>query len=210
MFTGIVEEVGRVASVKPGRLVIAAREVLSGISQGSSLAVNGACLTVTDFDAGSFAVDVMPETLRRTNLGLLRIGDEVNLERPLTLGGRLGGHLVQGHVDDTGRVAAITPQGEAMLYRFTAPPEVMRYTVAKGFITVDGISLTIVDRDDHSFWVSIVDYTRRHTNIGKRQVGDLVNLEVDIIAKYVAEFSQAPKAGITLDFLEEHGFVVRG
>ena len=208
MFTGIVEEVGRVISAQQGNLVIAASNVIPQMEVGGSIAVNGVCLTVTGFDASSFSVDIMSETLKRTNLGLLRAGDRVNLERPLTLGGRMGGHLVQGHVDDTGRVASIEWQGRAMLIWFEASPEVMHYIVEKGFVAVDGVSLTIVTRDTSSFQVSVVDYTREHTILGSRQVGDVVNLEVDIIAKYVEQLSQAPQRGITIDFLQEHGFII--
>jgi len=208
MFTGIIEEIGRVISAQSRSLVIAAGDVLQGMELGGSIAVNGACLTVTNFDAASFSVDIMSETLKRTNLGLLSAGDRVNLERPLTLGGELGGHLVQGHVDAMGGVASIARDVEAMLIRFEAPPEVMRYVVEKGFIAVDGISLTVVTKDTSSFQVSVVDYTLRHTNLGSRQVGDLVNLEVDIMAKYVEQFSQARSTGITIDFLQEHGFLV--
>jgi len=208
VFTGIIEEVGIVTSAKFGNLVIAASDVLREIELGESIAVNGVCLTIINLNTNSFSVDIMPETLRRTNLGLLCAGDRVNLERPLALGGRLGGHLVQGHIDDTGRVASVTWDGQAMLIRLEAPPEVMRYTVEKGFIALDGISLTIVTKAPGSFQVSIVDYTRKHTTLGNRQVGDLVNLEVDIIAKYVEQLGQAPSTGITIDFLQEHGFLV--
>jgi len=208
MFTGIVEEVGRVTSAPSGKLVISASEVLRGVELGGSMAVNGVCLTITSFNTSSFSVDIMLETLKRTNLGLLSAGDEVNLERPLTLGKPLGGHLVQGHVDDTGRVASITWEGEAMLFRFEAPHEVMRYVVEKGFIAVDGVSLTIVAKDANSFQVSVVDFTRKHTTLGTRRVGDLVNLEVDIMAKYVEQVSQPRRSGITVGFLQEHGFLV--
>ena len=208
MFTGIVQEIGRVASARAGSLVIDAKDVLQGIGLGGSIAVNGVCLTVTAFDNKSFTTDVMPETLSRTNLGLLRTGDKVNLERPMALGGELGGHLVQGHVDDTGRIASVARDGEAMLIRLEASPEVMRFIVSKGFIAVDGVSLTIVNKDNISFWVSIVDYTRRHTTLGDKQVGELINLEVDIIAKYVEQFNQPRTTGITVDFLQEHGFSV--
>ena len=208
MFTGIIEEVGRVNSVKSGNLVIAASSVLHGIQLGGSIAVNGVCLTIINFNTSSFSVDIMPETLKRTNLGLLRVGDKVNLERPLALGGRLGGHLVQGHVDDTGRIASIIRDGGAILIKLETVPEVMRYIVEKGFIAVDGVSLTVVTKDTSSFQVSIVDYTQKHTNLGSRRVGDLVNLEVDIIAKYVEQLSQAHRPGITIDFLREHGFLV--
>lgn len=209
MFTGIIEEVGKVTSAQVGSLVITASDVLSGIKHGNSIAINGVCLTITDFTANSFSVDVMPETLKRTNLGLLSAGDRVNLERPVALGGQLGGHLVQGHVDDTGRVAAAIQDAGTMLFRFEAPHEVMRFTVEKGFITVDGVSLTIATKDTSSFWVSVVDYTQKHTILGSNQVGDTVNLEVDIIAKYVEQLSQARSTGITADFLQEYGFLVR-
>ena len=208
MFTGIVEEVGSVASVPTGSLVVAASQVLKEMKPGGSIAVNGVCLTVTDFNSKFFTVNVMPETLRRTNLGRLRSGDSVNLERPLALGGEVGGHLVQGHVDDTGRVAAMTGEVGAVLMRFEAPTEVMRYIVLKGFIAVDGVSLTVASRDTGSFWVSIVDYTRQLTLLGNQKVGDMVNLEVDIIAKYVEQLSQPGHTGITADFLQEHGFTV--
>ena len=208
MFTGIIEEVGKVTSAQPGNLVIAASRVLQGMELGGSIAINGACLTITSFDTDSFSVDIMPETLERTNLGLLSVGDEVNLERPLALGGRLGGHLVQGHIDATGRVVSVRWDGEAILIRFEAPSEVMRYVVGKGFIAVDGVSLTVITKDASSFQVSIVDFTRKHTTLGRRQVGDLLNLEVDIIAKYVEQMSQTRSTGITADFLQEHGFIV--
>ena len=208
MFTGIVEEVGKVVSTQAGRLVIAARETLKNVKPGGSVAINGVCLTVTDFTAGSFAFDVMPETLKRTNLGRLKSGDKVNLERPLGLGGEVGGHLVQGHIDDTGKVISITPEGESIA-RFEAPPGVMRYVVPKGFIAVDGISLTVTEIQSNSFQVSLVDFTLKHTNLGSRKAGDRVNLEVDIIAKYVEQFLHARTTGITPDFLREHGFMVK-
>ena len=208
MFTGIVQEIGRVASAQAGRLVINAGEVLQGVEPGGSIAVNGVCLTVTDFDDNSFSADIMPETLSRTNLGLLRSGDRVNLERPLALGGEMGGHMVQGHVDNTGKVAAITRDGDSTIIRFETSPEVMSFIVPKGFIAVDGISLTVTNRDSTSFRVSIVDYTRQHTTLGEKQPGDVVNLEVDIIAKYVEQLGQNQSTGITAAFLQEHGFPV--
>ncbi len=208
MFTGIVEEIGRVISVPSGNLNIAAGKVTQGMEHGQSIAVNGVCLTVTDFGMNSFSVDIMPETLRRTNIGVLAIGDGVNLERPIALGGQLGGHLVQGHVDATGRVASIIWEGHTMLVRIEASPEVMRYVVEKGFIAVDGVSLTVVTNDVRSFQVSIVDYSQKHTIMGNLRVGSLCNLEVDIIAKYVERLSQARRPGISTDFLQEHGFLV--
>ena len=208
MFTGIIEEVGRVTSIQSGGITIAADGVLHGMKLGGSIAINGVCLTVTSFNTGFFSVDIMSEIIKRSNLGLLSAGERVNLESPLSLGGRLGGHLVQGHVDAIGRVASVRWDGEAMLLSFEAPPEVMRYLVDKGFIAVDGISLTVVTKDSGSFQVSVVDYTHQHTTLGERQVGDSVNLEVDIIAKYVEQFRQVHHSGIAVDLLEEHGFLV--
>lgn len=208
MFTGIIQETGTIASVTKDGLIIAASQVLQGMQVGGSIAVNGVCLTVTGFDGKSFSIDVMPETLKKTNLGTLHPGDRVNLERPLTFNGELGGHLVQGHIDDTGRVILIAREGEAVLMRFQAKPEVMRYIVPKGFIAVDGTSLTVTTKDAASFGVSIVGYTRQHTILADKKPGDLVNLEVDIIGKYVVELSKSPSTGITAEFLREHGFTV--
>jgi riboflavin synthase len=207
VFTGIIGEVGRVVSAQSGSLVIAASDILQRLALGGSISVNGVCLTITSFNTSSFSVDIMSETLQRTNLGLLSAGDRVNLELPLTLDGQVGGHLVQGHVDATGRVASIAWNAEAMIIMFEAPPEVMRYIVEKGFIAVDGVSLTVATKDTSSFWVSVVDYTRTHTTLGDRQVGDLVNLEVDIMAKYVEQLNQPRSMGITTEFLQEHGFL---
>jgi len=208
MFTGITEEIGKVRLVRPNRLVIAAGQVLQGMEVGDSIAINGACLTVTSFDDNSFSADVMPETLRRTNLGQLQIGDEANLERAVALGGKMGGHLVQGHVDEVGRVNSVTGDAEALIMRIEAPLDIMRYIVTKGFIAVDGVSLTVVAKDTSSFRVSLVKYTRKNTSLGHKRVGALVNLEVDIIAKYVEQVSRAQRPEITTEFLKEHGFLV--
>ena len=208
MFTGIVQEIGTVKSAPAGRLNIATDKLPQRMELGGSVAVNGVCLTVTDFDTGSFSVDVMPETRRRTNLGSLKGWDRVNLELPLTLSGQIGGHLVQGHIDDTARVAAVIRSRGELNIRLETSPELMRYVVDKGFVAVDGISLTVVSRDTGSFLVSIIDYTRKNTILDDRRVGDLVNLEVDIIAKYVEQLSREPGSGITLEFLEKHGFPV--
>jgi riboflavin synthase len=207
MFTGIVEEVGGVIS-SAGDFKIAADKVLDGVQKGDSMAVNGVCLTITALDNKSFSAEVMPETLDKTNLGLLRPGDGVNLERPLSPNSRLGGHFVQGHIDDTGRVSSVSRRGESLLLRFNVPTRLMPYIVEKGFIAVDGVSLTVVSRDNSSFQVSIVGYTRQNTTLGNRGVGDVVNLEVDIIAKYVEQLNKPRSGGITMDFLEEHGFLV--
>jgi len=209
MFTGIVEEIGKIISARSGKLVVQALGVLEGLKLGDSMAVNGVCLTVVGLTKNSFAVELMPETLRQTNLGLLGYGDEVNLERPLALGGRLGGHLLQGHVDSTGRVASIKPEGEAIIMGFAASDEVMRYIVRKGFVAVDGVSLTIVDLDTGSFRVSLVGFTLKNTILGKRRIGDLVNLEADVMAKYAERFGRDKSEGITVDFLAEHGFLAR-
>jgi len=208
VFTGIVEEVGKVASIPAGGLVINADKVIQGMELGNSVAVNGVCLTVTGFDSRSFTVDVMPETLRRTNLGKLRTGGDINLERALNLGGQVGGHLVQGHVDDTGTLVSITAEGEALLMKFEAPAEVIRFLVHKGFIAVDGVSLTIAELGTSSFTVSVVGFTRENTILGGKKPGDTVNLEVDILAKYVERLCRPQNTGITMDFLQEHGFTI--
>ena len=208
MFTGIIDELGRVSSTRANRLTVSVTKVTTGMETGGSIAVNGVCLTMTDLNSNSFSVDLMPETLRLTNLGGLSSGDRVNLERPLTLQRLLGGHLVQGHIDALGRVTSLTQDGDAIVMGFDAPPEVMRYVVTKGFIAVDGVSLTVVARDASSFRVSIVGSTAEHTTLGNRQVGDMVNLEADIIAKYVEQLSQTQKPGVTVEFLQEHGFTV--
>ncbi len=208
MFTGIVQETGRIISTPAGRLVIAAGAVIDGLEIGGSIAVNGICLTTTSISGDTFSVDVMPETLRCTNLGQLRPGNRVNLERPLGLGGEVGGHLVQGHIDGTGSVTSIVKEGEALLIDFTAPPEIMRFIVEKGFIAVDGTSLTVVEKWSDSFRVSVVGFTRENTILGESKVGDTVNLETDIIGKYIAEFLQPQNKGITAELLRENGFLV--
>ena len=185
MFTGIIEEMGRVDAAKPHNLSISASKVLDDLSLGASINVNGACLTVTRLDQRSFDVDVVPETLRRTNLGSLASGSRVNLERPVPAVGRLDGHVVQGHVDGTGRIESVREDGTALSVRVALRPELLRYVVEKGFVAVDGISLTVVDcyRDGFSF--TVIPFTRSETTLGLREVGDLVNIEVDILAKYV-------------------------
>jgi riboflavin synthase len=209
VFTGIVEEVGRVRSLNSGAepsLALSAKIVLEDIHLGDSIAINGVCLTVVAHDHSSFTVGLMPETLRRTNLGQLRPGDEVNLERALALGSRLGGHFVQGHVDGIGRLAAVRREREALLLRFTASPEVMRYVVPKGFIAVDGVSLTVVECDRASFTISLVTCTQRHVALSGKGPGYVANLEADILGKYVEQFVRPAGGGITAEFLAEHGF----
>ena len=196
MFTGIVEEVGSVRAVEPGRLVIGAREALSDVKVGDSISVNGACLTVTTHDASSFSVDVVPETLRRTNLGELEAGSPVNLERSMPAYGRFGGHMVQGHVDGTATIRSIESEGDALMVVFDAPTSVMRYVVEKGFIAVDGASLTIVQCDNFSFSITIIPHTRENTIFKSRKAGDSVNIEVDIMAKYVERLAMAGRAPV--------------
>ena len=185
MFTGIIQEVGRLKESDQGSMSVEAAACLEGLREGDSIAVNGTCLTVKALGEVSFSLDTMPETLRRTNLGSLKLGDPVNLETALTRNTPLGGHLTQGHVDATGAISSMQPEGDALLIRFQAPPQVMKYVVEKGFIAVDGISLTVTECDDSTFGVSVVKYTLEHTNLGWRGPGDVVNLEVDILAKYV-------------------------
>jgi riboflavin synthase len=209
LFTGIVEEIGTVRRAGSDRLVVAARKVLEDVVLGDSIAVNGVCLTVAEYDAGSFAVGVMPETLRRTNLGGLRTGDRVNLERALRPTSRLGGHFVQGHVDGTGRLVALRPEGDALVVHIDAPEAVMRYVVEKGFIAVDGVSLTVAGADDRQFSVSLVSFTQQNITLSQRRPGQVVNLEVDILGKYVERFvrgSAAGQRGVTEEFLAQQGF----
>ncbi|WP_217912997.1 riboflavin synthase [Miltoncostaea marina] len=201
MFTGLVEEGGRVAAVAPGergaRLEIAARTVLEGLEVGDSVAVNGACLTAVEVGAGGFAVDAVAETLRRTALGALAPGDRVNLERPMRLGDRLDGHLVQGHVDGVGTVRAVRPEGESAVLEVAAPPELLRYVVEKGSIAVDGVSLTVAGRLADAFTVALIPHTMSVTTLGPQALGRAVNLEVDVVAKYVESLAApyAPPAG---------------
>ena len=207
MFTGIVEEIGIVRETSRDRLAFEARKVLEGTKVGDSIAVNGACLTVVSLENWGFSVNIMPETLRRTNLGGLHYNDHVNLERALLLGGRLGGHLVLGHVDDTGEVMDITGEEGAHIMRISAPAKLMPYIVDKGFVAVDGVSLTIVAFDVVSFVVSLVAYTMEHTTLGRRRPGDVVNIETDIIAKYVEGLKERRRQSLNFEFLKEYGFV---
>jgi riboflavin synthase len=160
---------------------------LWGTNLGDSISVNGCDLTCTYFEEDGFHANVMPETYRRTNLGKLKPGDVVNLERALTLAQRLGGHLVRGVVEATGELVSLTPESEALIARYTAPPEILRYTIVKGPITIDGVSLTVIDKTDETFAVSLVQFTQEHTNLTRRAPGDRVNLESDIIGRYVGQ-----------------------
>jgi riboflavin synthase len=190
MFTGIVEELGHVRAVTPNndgaRIEIEARTVLGDATIGSSIAVNGVCLTVVELGDDWWAADAVVETLARTNLGALAPGDPVNLERPMRLDDRVHGHLVQGHIDGTGTVIAREPQDDGSTFvAFAAPPDVLRYVVYKGSIAVDGVSLTIAGLDDDGFRIAVIPHTLAVTTLGSRAIGDAVNLETDVVAKYV-------------------------
>lgn len=198
---------GTVRAAYADRLVIGARKVLEGTRIGDSIATNGVCLTVIAMSQDSFTIEVMPETLRRTDLGQLRSGDRVNLERALGAGAPMGGHFVQGHVDGTGKIVSVTPEGNALVVRIAAPPEVMRYIVPKGFIAMDGVSLTVVDWEPGSFTVSLVPHTQANITLIHKKTGETVNLETDIIGKYVERFIIARQGSISEGFLAEHGFM---
>jgi riboflavin synthase len=189
VFTGLIEEAGRVAEVRPGaagaRLLVTARDVTEGLRVGDSIAVNGACLTAVEVTADGFGVDCVAETLRRTALGALAPGDRVNLERPMRLGDRLDGHLVQGHVDGIGTVRGARGEGESTLLEVAPPAGLMRYIVEKGSIAVDGVSLTVAARLADAFTVALIPHTMAVTALGPGAVGRAVNLEVDVVAKYV-------------------------
>ena len=186
MFTGIVEERGRVREVGAARLAVNCRTVSTDAAPGDSIAVNGACLTVVERSSEHLAFDVSEETLRRTSFDRLSAGDPVNLERPLTLSSRLGGHLVQGHVDGVGEVVGLEPAGDGGAWlTIRAPAERMRYLIEKGSVCVDGVSLTVASLDGDTFSVALIPHTLEVTTLGSVRVGDPVNLEVDLIAKYV-------------------------
>lgn len=206
MFTGIIEEVGIVRRTGESHLAFQAHKALEETEVGNSIAVNGVCLTVACLEDNGFGVDVMPETLRRTNLGRLRFGDRVNVERALALGGRIGGHLVLGHVDDVGEVLDVSSEETARVMRISAPPRLMPYMVRKGFVAVDGVSLTIVELDDFSVVVSLVPYTMQNSTLGEKKPGDVVNLEADIIGKYVERLKERKAETLTVEFLRKHGF----
>lgn len=187
MFTGIIEEVGSVREHTPGRLIINAKKVIWGTNLGDSIAVNGCDLTAIYFDEDGFHTNVIDETYARTNLGDLKEGDPVNLERALTLAGRLGGHMVRGVIEHTGSLHSFTEAAYSIVARFNAPPEILRYMIVKGPVAIDGISLTVIAKDDATFSVGLVPFTQEHTNLMSRRPGDRVNLESDVIARYVEQ-----------------------
>lgn len=215
MFTGIIEEVGTVSAVhKSGTssfIRIQAKTVLSDVHLGDSIAVNGVCLTVTAFDNSTFQADVMNETLSRSSLGSLSNGSPVNLERAMSANGRFGGHIVSGHIDGTGTVIAIENDGIAVWYTVSADSTILRYIVEKGSIAIDGISLTVAKVTDTDFSVSVIPHTAAQTNLSSKKIGSIVNLENDIVGKYVEKLFRPDskpqsKSSITLDFLAENGF----
>ena len=212
MFTGIIEEVGQVARIGGGSLVIDCAKVIEDVHLGDSIAVNGVCLTVTHFDKSSFTADVMPETVRRTSLAELKKGSPVNLERALTLASRLGGHIVSGHIDGTGEIVKFADEGNAILMTISAGPELLRYIVEKGSVALDGISLTVAKVTDSDFTVSLIPHTREVTNLGSKKTGSPINIETDVLGKYVEKMLQGQRepqqsqSTLTLDFLRENGF----
>ena len=185
MFTGIVEEVGVVAKISDNGMTVRATKVTEDLKLGDSIAVNGTCLTAVSFDRTEFSVDLSPETMRRTSLGQLSVGGPVNLERALLASDRMGGHIVQAHVDGTGRVMSTKRDRDSTIFRIRVPKRLNRYIVEKGFVAVDGISLTVVKRGASSFTLAVIPYTLANTNLAALSVGDRVNLEADILAKYV-------------------------
>lgn len=216
MFTGIIEEIGTVVAVQKGagsgRLSIKAELVLEGTKLGDSIAVNGVCLTVADLSRNVFAADVMNETLRRSGLGELAAGGRVNLERAMQLNGRFGGHIVSGHIDGTGRIVKKERDENAVWITVSAPEGIMKYIVEKGSIAIDGISLTVAGVTEKSFAVSLIPHTGQNTTLLDKQPGETVNLENDIVGKYIERFLKVqnsdvgPKSNITLEFLANAGF----
>jgi len=216
MFTGLIEEIGSIESVamsaKSAKITIKAKTVLEGVKLGDSICTNGVCLTVTEFDSGKFSVDVMAESMRRSNLKNLRKGDEVNLERALKLSDRLGGHIVSGHIDGTGKIESYVKEDNAVWITVSAGPELLRYIIEKGSIAIDGVSLTVAYVDDEVFKVSIIPHTKDVTTLLNKQPGQEVNLECDMIGKYIEKLMSfgtrpAAKSNIDMDFLARNGFL---
>ena len=187
MFSGIVEEVGRLVSFDGARVVVSAGKVLEDLGVSDSIGLAGTCLTVVERDQKTFTVQVVPETLHRTNLGALKTGDGINLEGSLAWGERVGGHMVQGHIDCVVTVQSIVPEGNSRIVRFKAPERIMRYVVEKGFVALDGVSMTVVDRDDESFSVAVIPFTWNNTTFCERGIGAGLNLEADVTAKYIEQ-----------------------
>ena len=215
MFTGIVEELGHVKGIERGansiKLSISGDIIFSDLKLGDSVSTNGVCLTVTSISGKTFTADVMPETLNRSSLGSLSSGSYVNLERAMPANGRFGGHIVTGHIDGMGNIVKMTKDDNAIWIQIAAEPSILRYVIEKGSITIDGISLTVASVSEHDFAVSIIPHTAQITTLGKVNIGDSVNLEVDIIGKYIEKLlspttTTQSKSKITASFLAEHGF----
>lgn len=212
MFTGIVEEIGTVKSLTGStvrRLVIASDKVINDVAVGDSVAVNGVCLTVTSIGTNELSFDAVPETINRSTLKDVRPGTKVNLEASLRADKMLGGHIVQGHVDGIGKIESINRMADSVVIRISAPPEIMRYVVEKGSVAIDGISLTIASEDEQGFTISVIPHTLEVTTLDLKKSGDSVNLEADIIGKYVEKFINARKesSGVTEDLLRQAGFM---
>ncbi len=207
MFTGIIEEKGRVKESGRERLIIEAEKVMDGLKIGDSLAVNGVCLTVIEISPCSLSVEPMPETLKVTNLGSFNPGDKVNLERAMRLGDRLGGHFLSGHIDGLARLLERVKEGNAWLLRFGVSSSLSKYMIKRGSVAVDGISLTIADLSKDEFVVSIIPHTFKMTTLGEQGPGYLANIEVDMMAKFVERLmKKSEEMGITEEFLRKHGF----
>ena len=214
MFSGIVEVLGDVRSMASGdsgaRIAIEAGALVEGVKLGDSIAINGACMTVVAFGNSIFEADISPESLRMTNLGDLKAGEKVNLEKALALGDRLGGHMVTGHIDGMGKIRDRKADGDSIWLTVEAPPDVMRYLVFKGSIAIDGISLTVATCDEDSFSIAIIPHTSEHTTLTAKRDGAVVNLEADLIGKYVEKLllphAQARAGGVSMDKLKEHGY----
>jgi riboflavin synthase len=207
MFTGIIEEIGVTQQLSAKSLVVQAKDVLAGTALGDSISVNGACLTVIDITKSGFTVEIMPETRRLTNIGDLRVGDRVNLERALPAQGRFGGHFVQGHVDAVGKVVSLAPDGEAVILSVRAPEDVSKYLVKKCYVAINGVSLTVTECNASQFSVSLVSYSRQKTNLGNLKQGNKVNLEVDIIAKYIEKFYHTGKQEGIISLLGQYDYL---
>lgn len=218
MFTGIIEEIGEIQSIKKGdkssRLSIKANKVLRDTKIGDSISTNGVCLTVTSISSSKFEADVMAETLRKSNLGDLKPLDKVNLERALSIKGRLGGHIVSGHIDGVGKIVSFTKEDNAVWITIKAPFEILKYVVLKGSIAIDGVSLTVAYVDDERFKVSIIPHTGEETILLNKKTGETVNLECDVIGKYVEKLlkldgkkAEVKENTITEDFLKNNGFL---
>ncbi len=213
MFTGIIEEVGTIQTIQNGGnssfIKVKAEKILEDIHIGDSIAVNGVCLTVTNYSKEMFCADVMNETLRRSSLGSLKNGSPVNLERAMSANGRFGGHIVSGHIDGTGNISSVKNDGIAIWYTINTIPEIMDYIIEKGSIAIDGISLTVAKVSENDFSVSIIPHTAQQTILSYKKAGDVVNLENDIVGKYIKKFINPDnkKSNINMNFLAENGFI---